>query len=226
MAREPEEVQPEVYYIPGNYEEAGGLFGGKMQTRNFVELCAICGPIAFLEYKLLHFTLQTNIIIFCVTLIPLAALCVFGIGGESLSQIFIAFLRFHRNRRQLHYDTFTVRTESGKRAFNIDKFLARVSAEGFSRTVKMMRKEAQMERDAKEGHGQASKKTRRKSKPLKTSQRSHRRSRAEIQSDEDIELKQALNRQEKALKGHTGGWVESAEKDQSTDDMSRGRKRN
>lgn len=73
MSKSNEEA-PQVYYIPGNYEDSGGVLGGRLGTRNAVELCVICGPIAFLEFKLLHFSIQTNLIIAIVTLLPLAAL--------------------------------------------------------------------------------------------------------------------------------------------------------
>ena len=53
MSKSNEEA-PQVYYIPGNYEDSGGVLGGRLGTRNAVELCVICGPIAFLEFKFLN----------------------------------------------------------------------------------------------------------------------------------------------------------------------------
>lgn len=100
------ESAPEVYYIPPNFSDAGGVFGGKLKTRNAVEAAAIVGPIAYFEVNHLHFGFQWNLMIGMVTIIPLAAICLLGIHGESLTQILFAYIRFKRHRRILHYDSF------------------------------------------------------------------------------------------------------------------------
>lgn len=103
-----EEPKQEVFYIPDNYDDAGGVMGGRFSTRNAVEMAFICGPIAFLELKLLHFSSwQINVSIALVTILPLLMLCAFGIGGESLSQIFLAYIRYRKGRRTLSYLCFT-----------------------------------------------------------------------------------------------------------------------
>lgn len=101
-----EEVKLDSYVIPSNYDDAGGVLGGHFETRNAIELCVVCGPVAFLEYNLLHFSWRMNITIAILTLLPLAALCAFGIGGESVSQKLSCILRFNRNRRKLRYISF------------------------------------------------------------------------------------------------------------------------
>lgn len=108
-----EEAKQEVYYIPDNYDDAGGVLGGRFKTRNAIETAVICGPILFLETKILHFSWQVNISIGLITILPLLFLCAFGIGGESLSQIFTAYTTFRKKRRTLSYVCFTDLNEDG-----------------------------------------------------------------------------------------------------------------
>ncbi len=42
MARDEEKSTQQTYYIPWNYDEAGGVFGGKIKTRNAVECVVLC----------------------------------------------------------------------------------------------------------------------------------------------------------------------------------------
>lgn len=107
LASEEKEINHEEYYIPDNYEDSGGVLGGHFSTRNATELALICGPLAFLELKTLHFSIETNLIIMIVTLAPLSVLCAFGVAGESISQIILAIIRFQRKRRKLSYISFT-----------------------------------------------------------------------------------------------------------------------
>lgn len=134
------EAKLEVYYIPQNYEDAGGVLGGRVSTRNFIELVIVCGPIAFLEYKLLHFGWQTNICIALVTICPLAFLCFMGIGGESLSQILFAAIQYMRKRRKLTYRKFdTSKTSPAK--FTLGTFVDSVSSVGLKKTVEVINAE-------------------------------------------------------------------------------------
>ena len=84
-----EEIRPEVYYIPENFDDAGGVLGGHFSTRNAIEMVVLCGPLGIVEYKVffefLHVGLQFGLITMMFTIVPLAALAAFGIGGESLS---------------------------------------------------------------------------------------------------------------------------------------------
>lgn len=147
MANE-EEVKQEIFYIPDNYEDAGGVLGGHFSQRNAIELCVLCGPLTFLEYKLLHFNVQTNIIIMMVTLIPLAAVCAFGIGGESLSQIALAFIRYVRKKRKLSYIEFTdpKAVETRKGPWNIDSLLDSISSKGLKNAIKSAREQVTAEK--------------------------------------------------------------------------------
>lgn len=132
-----EEVKQEVYYIPDNFEDAGGVLGGHFTQRNAIELLVLCGPLAYLELKLLRFSIETNIIIMMLTLIPLAALCAFGINGESLSQILVAFIRYRRKRRKLSYFEFSDSTAESavEKKFTFDSFLDSVTSKGLKGTM-------------------------------------------------------------------------------------------
>lgn len=141
MATE-DEIRPEIYYIPDNFEDAGGVLGGHFSTRNAIELCVLCGPIAIIEYKLffggfLHVEVQTAIIIMMVSLIPLGALAAFGIGGESLSQILMAYIRFTRKRRKLSYIEFSDLKKAAVESITFDMILDAFSADGFKGVKKL-----------------------------------------------------------------------------------------
>ena len=141
MANEEEEYRPETYYIPNNFKDAGGVLGGKLGKRNAVELFVICGPIALIEFKLLFpfiSSMETKIIIGMVTLLPLALLCAFGIGGESLSQMVLSYIRFKKGRRTLHYRSFTKPEDVGSISANskFEKFMSDANSAGFMQAMK------------------------------------------------------------------------------------------
>lgn len=131
------ESAPEVYYIPHNFEDAGGVLGGKIKTRNAIEAGAIVGPIAYFEANHLHFGLQWDLMIGMVTIIPLAALCIFGIHGESLTQILFAYIRFKRHRRILHYDAFSGGNHDDQAAnqkITLDSLMDSIASDGLKKT--------------------------------------------------------------------------------------------
>ena len=215
-----DEEEAQIYYIPGNYDEGGGVLGGRIKTRNCAELVVLCGPLAYLEYKFLHFTLQTNIIIFACTLIPLAALCIFGIADESLSQILMAFIRFFTSIRLFSYTHFTseAKDESGK--FSLDKFLDSVSTSGWKNTMTKMREqnalkaEQQQKNDKGKGNGKKNKKnTKRKNKAMKKLTK---------EQQEELKYKENLRNQEKALGNQTKGWKKRAREVKELERISRG----
>lgn len=140
MAKEPEEEQQQAYYIPWNYDEAGGVLGGKVTTRNAIELAVLCGPLAFLEYHLLRFSWQTNLTIAMITLIPLAAFCLIGFGKESISQRVFALYRFHKRQRKLSYMYFTEYQGVANKKFSIDSFLDDVSSVGLKKAIENISK--------------------------------------------------------------------------------------
>ena len=140
MDNELDNQSPSTYYIPPNYEDAGGVFGGKFSTRNAIEMAIFCGPLAWIEYHVLHFSIQTNICIAMITILPLLALCAFGIGGESLSQRLFAYVRFLRHRRKLTYMGFSDADALQKTKMSFDQILDSIAAEGLLKTLHAMTK--------------------------------------------------------------------------------------
>ena len=143
MADQEEEYRQEAYYIPSNFKDAGGVLGGKLGKRNAIELFVICAPIAMIEYKILFpliHNMEAKIIIAMVTLLPLVFLCAFGIGGESLSQIALAYYRFRKGRRTLHYRNFTNPDDVSaiSATSKLDKFMSDANSEGFAAAMKNM----------------------------------------------------------------------------------------
>lgn len=140
-----EEIRPEVYYIPENFDDAGGVLGGHFSTRNAIEMVVLCGPLGIVEYKVffefLHVGLQFGLITMMFTIVPLATLAAFGIGGESLSQILMAYIRFIRKRRKLSYVEFTDKMVAYDTAFwSLNGILDSIASEGFKGTFLKMKK--------------------------------------------------------------------------------------
>ena len=140
-----EEIRPEVYYIPENFEDTGGVLGGHLTTRTAVEMGVLCAPLTFVEYQLFfnifHVGLQLSIIVMMFTIVPVAALAAFGIGGESLSQLLIAYIRFSRKRRKLSYVEFTDKLVLyDTNLMTLDGILDSISSDGFQGTLMKIKK--------------------------------------------------------------------------------------
>lgn len=88
------------YIIPPNFIEGGTLLGGMFKTRNVIEAGGIILLVG-LPVLSLGFALDTRIIIFCLTALPLALFALIGISGGSLSSFILLFISFLRNRRIL-----------------------------------------------------------------------------------------------------------------------------
>lgn len=140
-----EEIRPEVYYIPENFEDTGGVLGGHLTTRNAIEMGVLCAPLAFVEYQLFfnifHTGLQLSVIVMMFTIVPVAALAAFGIGGESLSQLLIAYIRFLSKRRKLSYVEFTDKMVMyNSNLMTLNGILDSISADGFKGTLLNIKK--------------------------------------------------------------------------------------
>jgi len=109
MANEELESRAEVYCIPPNFEDAGGVMGGRLSERNAIEAAILCIPFTVIYLKfifpLIRPTLGIVILIFAVA--PGLFLSIFGIKGESVSQFLFAVIRFHRHKRLHSYIGFT-----------------------------------------------------------------------------------------------------------------------
>ena len=86
------------YHIPANYTDAGRLFG-LFPIRNTVEAAILAIPTLFLCFRLLPFTLTTNIVITMALVVPTAGFALIGLGDDSLSRFLIAWWRWKRGRK-------------------------------------------------------------------------------------------------------------------------------
>lgn len=215
-----DEEGPQVYVIPDNYDDSGSVLGGRLKTRNCIELGCICGPIAFIEYKLLHFGWQTNAIIFLVTLVPLAALCIFGISDQSCVQFVWSIIRFLSTNRRLKYDCFTTPESLRSSKFSIDKFFDTVSTSGFKKALSDMREEslkAKQEAHESQSNGKKKKKKKKKSSTIF-------KKKLTKEEEEDLEIKEGLRRQEKAIGNQTKGWLSRAKQVRDQSKFTRGKR--
>jgi len=86
------------YHIPANYTDAGRLFG-LFPIRNTVEAAILAIPTLFLCFRLLPFTLTTNIVITMALVVPTAGFALLGLGDDSLSRFLIAWWLWKRGRK-------------------------------------------------------------------------------------------------------------------------------
>lgn len=86
------------YHIPANYTDAGRLFG-LFPIRNAVEAIVVSIPTLFLCFRLLPFTLTTNIIITLVLVVPAAGFALIGLGDDCLTRFIAMWWRWRRGRQ-------------------------------------------------------------------------------------------------------------------------------
>lgn len=92
------------YVIPANYTDSGKLLGGMLSARNAVETVVLTAIISVVEIKWIPMTASMQIVVWILTVIPVAIAAVIGIDGESLGQYLGHAFRFWKRRRKLHYD--------------------------------------------------------------------------------------------------------------------------
>ena len=104
MSKDTDEGEGNVYIIPGNFEEAGGVFGGIFRLRNTVE----ASIIAFIFFNIEKFLMQlipitAYIVIMIVTILPTTIIALIGIKGDSLIEFVIHYFKFRKQKRVLHF---------------------------------------------------------------------------------------------------------------------------
>lgn len=110
MASRDKNDNPDVYIIPANFMEAGTFFGGLLKIRNTIEACILAAAIIFPVMNT-SLSLQSKIIILCLTALPVFILGVIGVGGESLSSAALNLVKFLLNRRILHHTGYVFTKE-------------------------------------------------------------------------------------------------------------------
>lgn len=108
MSYNDREDKPEVYYIPPNYEDAGGFLGGRFKQRNGIEMAVVGGPLLLININFImpRVSTEVGLSILIVSVLPALALCAFGIRGESISQFLFAFIKYLKKRRKLSFIHF------------------------------------------------------------------------------------------------------------------------
>ena len=90
----------DTYIIPPNFIESGTIFGGMFKIRNVIEAgilaLAVGVPVFYLDLSL---TIQ--IVILCLTALPLGIFGLVGIYGESLSSFIVILIKFLMKRREV-----------------------------------------------------------------------------------------------------------------------------
>ena len=103
-----------VYAIPANYTDSGKLLGGMLETRNAVETVFLVILVGYPEFFWLSMAATMKIVVMVLTIIPLAAVSLMGIDGDSLFQYLGHIVRFFINRRKLHFRRIGYRYDPAK----------------------------------------------------------------------------------------------------------------
>ena len=108
MSREKDDYAPETYYIPPNYVDSSGVFGGMFKLRNAIESCVlglIIGAIVFNVTYNMSLTLRVTILV--MSIVPPMFFAAIGVMDLSLTEFLFYLIRFIHRRRII-----------GKAAFN------------------------------------------------------------------------------------------------------------
>lgn len=98
-----EEEVYNTYVIPMNFENGSRLLGF-VKLWNGAEAVVLCGGLGFFEYNVmtaLRVDLYVFIAIMCVTLIPLAILCIIGVEGIDIGRFLLRMLKSMQNRKHI-----------------------------------------------------------------------------------------------------------------------------
>jgi conjugal transfer ATP-binding protein TraC len=96
-------VEPDMYDIPHNYEDGGGVVGGRFSIRNAAEGIGSAALVVLIVVKLLPVPVVLKALLSTFLGLPLLILGVFGIGGEPVSSFLFYMFRFMTSRRRLIY---------------------------------------------------------------------------------------------------------------------------
>jgi len=99
-ARNRDEDAADIYFIPPNYVDASGVFGGMFRLRNAIEACAIGGASAWLLFEVtagMDLTIRVTILLAGV--LPLMFFAAIGVMGLSITEFLYFCFRFIFKRR-------------------------------------------------------------------------------------------------------------------------------
>lgn len=92
------------YFIPENFADGTGVFGGIIPLRNFIEALIITLPLFYLSIRLPIQALNIRVCVIVLFSLPTFAIGCYGFNGDSLSEFFLYFLRFRKRRRVIRYN--------------------------------------------------------------------------------------------------------------------------
>lgn len=92
--------EPEVFYIPNNFVDAGTVLNGTFRVRNVLEAAVLLTVIGYLVLQI-PASIQVRIILVAVLAVPPAIVALVGVNDGPLSQFLLDFVRFHRSQRKI-----------------------------------------------------------------------------------------------------------------------------
>jgi len=104
--REHDDDTPDVYFIPPNFMQFGGL-GGMFKIRNGIEAAIIAVPLAFLMWNVTSgMSIDVRLPVIVLVTLPPAALALFGLMGLSFGQFLLLFIKFLFKRKIIGREAF------------------------------------------------------------------------------------------------------------------------
>lgn len=103
MSSKDQDYERNVFIIPGNVADSGGIFGGRIRTRNFVEAALVAMVMGFIWWlvtrPITSYTAKTALF---VVLFPFPVLLtLIGARDESALQFVMEVIAFRRKRRRM-----------------------------------------------------------------------------------------------------------------------------
>ena len=102
------------YLIPANYTDSGKLFGGLLEVRNTIETVFLLLMFGYPQLFWIPMSAAVRIVVMTITLLPLGAVGLMGIGGDSLLRYATHMAVFFTRRRKLHLRRIGYRHENCK----------------------------------------------------------------------------------------------------------------
>ena len=105
--RDRDDETPDVYFIPPNYIDASGVFGGMFRLRNAIEACVVGGASGWILFGITAgMDLTVRIIILLSVVLPLMFFAAVGVMGLSITEFLYFCFRFVFKRRIVGRDAF------------------------------------------------------------------------------------------------------------------------
>ena len=104
-----------IYMIPANYTDSGKLFGGLLEVRNTIETAFLLLLFGYPQLFWIPMSAGVKIVVMTITLLPLGAAGLIGVGGDSLLRFAANMAVFYARRRKLHLRRIGYRYENCKK---------------------------------------------------------------------------------------------------------------